>query len=192
MDYYCLPINCWRVMFSVLSVCLFIEGVLMWSISIMSWTSPYRDPQPQSSVQGPPGLVMVHHYTGTRAKTRDLLNLVHLKNSFLLVASDGQDRRFIENCSLEETLSLCWHVVAGYWNTYSGRAVGTYPTGMPSCWLLIFRSILKLTTLTCGICRNAKELHCCYMHWRVPFIEDILESCTSGLVADSHVSEEHP
>ena len=35
-------------------------------------------------------------------------------------------------------------------------------------------------------CRNAKELHS-YMHWRVPFIEDILECCTSGLVANREV-----
>ena len=40
-------------------------------------------------------------------------------------------------------------------------------------------------------CRNAKELHCCYMHWRVPFIEVIFGEMTSGLVAGSHNSEEH-
>ena len=34
----------------------------------------------------------------------------------------------------------------------------------------------------CGNCRNARELHCSYMHWHVPFIGDLGEMCISGLV----------
>ena len=37
------------------------------------------------------------------------------------------------------------------------------------------------------MCRNVKELHCSYMQWRVPFIGDLSESCTSDLVADGEV-----
>ena len=36
-------------------------------------------------------------------------------------------------------------------------------------------------------CRNAKELHCSFLHWRVPFIRDLSESCTSGVVANGKV-----
>ena len=36
-------------------------------------------------------------------------------------------------------------------------------------------------------CRNAKELHCSFMHWHVPFIGNLLESCTSGLTANRKV-----
>ena len=36
--------NCGKVMLSVMSVSLFTGGVSMWSISLMSWTSPCRNP----------------------------------------------------------------------------------------------------------------------------------------------------
>ena len=38
---------------------------------------------------------------------------------------------------------------------------------------------------------NVKELYCSQKHWRVPFIGDLLESCTSSLVAGSRDGEEH-
>ena len=48
-----------------------------------------------------------------------------------------QDWRPVQTCSLDDltvqAANQCWHLVAGYWSTFGGRAGSAHPTGMLSC-----------------------------------------------------------
>ena len=81
-----------------------------------------------------------------------------------------------------------------YYAMYCTHHTGT-GTGY-NCYLLRLSWTLSLSwSQPCAVCishycHNAKELHLLFSHWYVPFIEVSSESCTSGLVAGSHNSEE--
>ena len=66
----------------------------------------------------------------------------HPQFQTMLVISGGQDQRPFQNCSLEEPPG------AGYWSKYDWRAGGTHPTGMLSCYEIVFRSQLPIPTPT--------------------------------------------
>ena len=99
--------SCGKLMFSVVSVCLFAEGRgPMWPLPMLDWTSPYTPPPRASAAPC---------RTLSPTMQSDII-------SFLLVTSGGQDWRPIQICSLQDCpppFHQCWHL-AGYCSTYDG------------------------------------------------------------------------
>ena len=64
-----------------------------------------------------------------------------LRPHLLLLTSAGHHCRPIQTCSTHPVLR------SGNWNTYGWQAAGTYPTGIPCCWILVLAVYLLFMLL---------------------------------------------
>ena len=114
-----------KVTFLLVSVCWEGEGVPMWPLPMMYWTSLYRSQAPsRTSENGPPPPDIRH---GTHWPCP------------LLETSDSHHWRSVQTCSLLEDSPPIPLPLHQYWHITHGRqAGGTRPTGMFSCcWLML-------------------------------------------------------
>ena len=74
------------------------------------------------------------------------------------------------------------------WSFIASNVNSVYVDGWKANWSFIASNVAFFIPINC---HNVKELYCSQKYWCVPFIGDLSESCTSGLIAGSHDSEEH-
>ena len=101
--------SCRKIMFSLVSVCLFTRGIPIWPLPMIHWTSLYSTPgpsHPKTSDMEPPGPAPC---------------ISKPQPHSLLVTSGGHHWRFVQNCSFEDHLVVV------------GKHANTYTTGMLSC-----------------------------------------------------------